>query len=82
MSDAPELLLEQALELSPSERAQLASGLLASLDDSVGDGSLVDQLWSEETARRASEIPATSVNLASWDQVVERVNGLRSSSAE
>lgn len=62
--------------------AQLASGLLASLDDSVADGSLVEQLWSEETARRASQIAATSVNLASWDQVVERVNGLRSSSAE
>ncbi|MBK6501489.1 MAG: hypothetical protein IPG03_03710 [Candidatus Microthrix sp.] len=55
---------------------------MASLDDSVADGSLVEQLWSEETARRASQIAATSVNLASWDQVVERVNGLRSSSAE
>ena len=77
MSDAPELLLEQALELSPSERAQLAS-----LDASGAAGSLVEQLWSEETARRASQIAATSVNLASWDQVVERVDGLRSSSAE
>ena len=77
MSDAPELLLEQTLELSPSERAQLASGLLASLDDSVADGSLVEQLWSEETERRASQITSTDVKLASWDQVVERVDGLR-----
>jgi hypothetical protein len=77
MSDAPELLLEQALELSPSERALLASGLLASLDDSVADGSLVEQLWSEETERRASQITSTDVKLASWDQVVERVDGLR-----
>ena len=38
MAVLPEELLEQALELSPTDRAELASGLLASLDGDFADG--------------------------------------------
>ena len=54
MAVVPEVLLEQALRLSPSERAELASGLLASLDGDLADGATVERLWSEEAKRRVS----------------------------
>jgi putative addiction module component (TIGR02574 family) len=83
MSVAPEALLEQALALSPEDRAKLASGLLASLDDEGVDEAVVERLWSEETERRASQIASGEVELTTWDQVVERIGGRRpSSSAE
>jgi hypothetical protein len=81
MPVAPEALLEQALALSPEDRAKLASGLLASLDDEGIDEAEVERLWSEEeTDRRASQIASGEVELTSWDQVIERVGGHRPSS--
>jgi putative addiction module component (TIGR02574 family) len=83
MPVAPEALLEQALALSPADRAKLASGLRASLDDAGVDEAEVERLWSEETDRRASQIASGEVELSTWDQVIERVGGHRpSSSAE
>ena len=81
MSVAPEALLEQALALSPEDRAKLASGLLASLDDAGMDEAEVERLWSEKTERRASQIASGEVELATWDQVIERVGGHRPSSS-
>jgi putative addiction module component (TIGR02574 family) len=75
--------LEQALSLPVDERAKLASGLLASLDD---DGSLaadVEGLWAEESERRAAQVLAGDVDAVAWDSVTERIDQLRrSSSAE
>jgi putative addiction module component (TIGR02574 family) len=81
MSVAPEALLEQALALSPEDRARLASGLLASLDDEGTDEAEVERLWSEETERRASQIASGEVELITWEQVIERVGGSRRSSS-
>lgn len=83
MSIAPEALLEQALALSAAERAKLATGLLASLDEDREDETEteVERLWSEESDRRASQIASGEVTLTTWEQVAERVNELRSSPA-
>lgn len=58
MSPTPALILRQALSLSPAERAQVASSLLASLDDHPGDEREVERRWSEETERRMALLEA------------------------
>ncbi len=82
MSIAPEALLEQALALSPSDRAKLATGLLASLDEDPADEIEVERLWSAETERRASQISSGEAKLITWEQVVSRIDGLRSQPPE
>jgi putative addiction module component (TIGR02574 family) len=80
MPIAPEALLEQALSLSPADRAKLASGLLASLDDDQADEAEVERLWSEETDRRMALLDSGDVDLIEWEHVTERIDGLRASS--
>jgi putative addiction module component (TIGR02574 family) len=71
-----ELLLETALNLPASERAQLAASLLQSLDS--GD-SEYDAAWAADVERRVREIDAGHVTLIPWEQVIhsmrERLNG-------
>ena len=50
MTDATNRVLQQALELEPSERAALAAELLASLDASEND---VQSAWAAEIERRS-----------------------------
>lgn len=50
-------LLRQALELTPSERADLAAELLASLEP-ADDPEMVRRLWAEEMERRAQRFVA------------------------
>lgn len=78
MSVVPEVLLEQALTLSAADRAKLASGLLASLDDDAGvDAAEVERLWSEEAERRAAQVTSDEVRLTTWEHVTERIEQLR-----
>ena len=82
MPTAREALLEQALELSPNDRAKLASGLLASLDDERDDAAEVERLWSKETDRRAAQIISGDVTLSTWDEITDRVQALKASHRE
>lgn len=77
MSLAPEALLEQALSLSPADRAELASGLLASLDDDRADEHDVERLWSEETERRMAQLASGEARSFTRDEVVEGLAALR-----
>lgn len=77
MSIAPEVLLEQALSLSPAERAKLASGLLASLDDDQANEDEVERQWSDETERRMALLASGEARLIDWDHVTTRIDGLR-----
>lgn len=81
VSIAPEALLEQALSLSPAERAKLASGILASLDDDHADEDEVERQWSDETERRMALLHAGEARPVSWEHVTQRIDGLRASSA-
>ena len=74
---APEALLEQALSLSPADRAELASGLLASLDDDRADEHDVERLWSEETERRMAQLASGEARSFTRDEVVEGLAALR-----
>jgi putative addiction module component (TIGR02574 family) len=57
-------LLAEALKLSPAERAEVASALLDSLDDSAFG---IDPAWCEEIGRRVAEIDAGMVKPISWE---------------
>lgn len=86
MSLAPEALLEQALSLSPADRAELASGLLASLDDDRADEHDVERLWSEETERRMAQLAsgeaAASPVTRSWRDLPRFVPNARRESED
>lgn len=77
MSLAPEALLEQALSLSPADRAKLASGLLASLDDDDADEHDVERWWSEETERRMADLASGEACTYSRDEVVKGLAAIR-----
>lgn len=77
VTNAAETLLEQALTLPIQDRAQLASGLLASLDSDTADETDVEAQWSTETQRRAAQLKAGNVELVSWERVVEHIDELR-----
>ncbi len=66
-------LLDHALGLPESERADLAAKLLESLDGAKEDG--VEEAWNREIARRLADIDAGEVELVPWDQAREMIFG-------
>ncbi len=61
-------VLEQALELSETERAELAGSLLLSLESEDLDA---EELWDIEIRRRAAELDAGTVQTLSLEEVEE-----------
>jgi hypothetical protein len=57
-----------ALQLSPEERAELASELLLSLDDL--NEAEAERLWIEEAERRDAQIDAGTAKLIPGDEVI------------
>jgi len=74
MTHEAKALLEKALWLPESERAELASNLIASLDTNVDPDT--DTAWQEEVARRAREVSSGKVTTVSWDQVQRKARTL------
>ena len=66
-----EALRNAAMALSESERAKLASDLVASLDGPNEDE--VAQAWDIEVCRRINEIEAGTAQLLDVDEVLARV---------
>lgn len=60
-------LIREAAELSESDRATLAGAMLESLNPQPTPE--VKAAWSEEIARRGSEVKAGSVELLDWEDV-------------
>jgi len=77
MSTASDPLWEQALALPSEDRAKLAWGLLASLDQGQDDEAERERLWSEETERRAATIATGEVEPVTWDHLTERIDRQR-----
>jgi len=82
VATAADDLRAKALQLSASDRALLASDLLASLDADVADEAAVDESWSRETEHRAQMLEAGDAELVTWDHLTERVDGQRPSAAQ
>jgi putative addiction module component (TIGR02574 family) len=63
MTTTANRLLEEALQLTPSERARIAAELLSSLDDKDED---VRTAWAAEIARRAADAEADPDDEEDW----------------
>lgn len=68
MTDKSQAIVEQALKLSPTERAEVAEKLIVSLDE-VPDTD-VEQAWQEEIQRRIQQIDCGEVELIDSDTVM------------
>lgn len=66
MSKAGEKVLDEALRLEPSERAELASELLASLDGEPDED--VEAAWAAEIERRAARARSGKDGGRSWTE--------------
>jgi putative addiction module component (TIGR02574 family) len=77
MSTEPQDLLQSALALPESDRAELAASLIRSLDTQSDDD--VDAAWAAEIQRRIESIDNSEVKLIPWDDVMremrDRKNG-------
>ena len=65
-------LLKKALSLPVQERADLASSLIESLDDSEDDS--VAAAWDKEVARRMAEIDSGEVKPVSLEEARRRLS--------
>jgi putative addiction module component (TIGR02574 family) len=63
-------LLEEALQLSPEQRAKLAAELLSSLDAQDED---VKAAWAAEIARRAADAEADPDDEEDWRTALEDI---------
>ena len=68
MTHKSQVVLEEALKLSPHERAEVAEQLIASLDE-VPDTD-VEQAWQEEIQKRVQQIERGEVELIDSDTVM------------
>ncbi len=59
------------MQLSESDRAELAGQLIESLDNGAEDN--VQQAWSDEIARRLADLDGGSVKPVPWDEVRRRM---------
>ena len=71
MSRKAEKVLEEALTLSPPERADLAASLLDSLDEQEDEG--VEQAWAREIERRIQEVESGAVKMIPWSEARRRL---------
>lgn len=64
-------LLEQAMALPPSDRAELAVGLIASLDGAADRDA--EDAWATEIGRRAAAVAAGTATSTPWDEVRQSI---------
>ena len=78
MPDAVEQVLEEALRLSPDQRARLVTELLATLEPDTPSQRRSETEWIEEIERRARAALAGSPGV-SWDEARARIQSRLSS---
>lgn len=71
MTDKTQAIMEQALKLSPTERADMAEQLLASLDENLDSD--VEKAWQEEVQRRLQQVERGEVKTIPWEEVQRRL---------
>ncbi|HEY0159228.1 MAG TPA: addiction module protein [Thermoanaerobaculia bacterium] len=70
MTKSAERLLEEAMQLEPTERAKLAAELLSSLDDRDED---VKSAWAAEIERRAADADADPEDEEDWRTALDDI---------
>jgi putative addiction module component (TIGR02574 family) len=71
MTDKSQAIVEQALKLSPTERAEVAEKLIVSLDEVLDTD--VEQAWQEEIQKRLQQIDRGEVKTIPWEEVQKRL---------
>jgi putative addiction module component (TIGR02574 family) len=75
MSKTTEDILNSAMRLSTTERAELAAALLASLDGEPEDA--VEAAWAAEIQRRVERVRSGTAKGRSWPEIRERLDRRR-----
>ena len=73
MSQSPQQLLTEALEMPSADRGRLAALLIESLESDAEDGA--DEAWSDEIHQRLQDIDAGRVRMIPWTEVRQRLRG-------
>ena len=71
MNTETEQLLQSALALPESDRAEIAASLIHSLDTEMDED--VDAAWAAEIERRMESIDKGEVKLIPWDDVMREM---------
>lgn len=73
MSQSPQQLLAEALEMPLADRGQLAAALIESLDECTDDD--IEQAWADEIQQRLRDIDEGTVQMIPWSEVRRRLRG-------
>ncbi len=71
MNTQSEHLLQSALALPESDRAEIAASLIRSLESETDANS--DEAWADEIKRRIESIDSEQVKLIPWDDVLSEM---------
>lgn len=71
MTQKSQVVLEEALKLSPNERAEVVEQLIASLEEAPETD--VEQAWQEEVQRRLQQVERGEVKTIPWEEVQQRL---------
>ncbi len=71
MTQKSQVVLEEALKLSPNERAEVAEQLIASLEEAPDTA--VEQAWQQEVQRRLQQVERGEVKTIPWEEVQRRL---------
>lgn len=71
MTQKSQVVLEEALKLSPNERAEVAEQLIASLEEAPDTA--VEQVWQQEVQRRLQQVERGEVTTIPWEEVQRRL---------
>jgi putative addiction module component (TIGR02574 family) len=74
MSPETDELLQKAMELPPEERAELASSLIDSLDQTVDEDA--ELAWQREVSRRMDEVKSGKAKTVPWREVRRKSQAL------
>jgi putative addiction module component (TIGR02574 family) len=72
MTNTTQRLLDEALDLPDSERAELAARLIESLDAAEQDD--VDTAWAAEIERRCAALDSGEAVASDWTEVRARID--------
>lgn len=75
MNTESQQLLQSALALSDSDRAEIAASLIHSLDSDSDEN--IDEAWAQEIQQRIESIDKGQVKLVPWDDVMLEMRGRR-----
>ncbi|MCP4350357.1 MAG: addiction module protein [Desulfobacterales bacterium] len=71
MVSKAEFILNEALSLTPSERATIAHCLISSIDEPAMED--VEQEWIELAQKRLSELENNEVKAVSWKDLKQKI---------